>query len=106
MSIIKCLCFQTLTYSFISCSFFIIGVPMQVGYHGRDVDSIIRDLVDTGIHTVRNRRRKAVAGKAARAAENAILHALLSDDDKGRTRREMKTLLRSGALGTCKPTHR
>src|SRR5262245_5651418 len=41
----------------------------EVGYVGRDVDSIVRDLVEVGIGLVRERRRKEVKAKAEMAAE-------------------------------------
>ena len=49
----------------------------EVGYVGRDVDSIIRDLVEVGIGLVRERRRKEVAAKAELAAEERVLTALV-----------------------------
>ena len=45
----------------------------EVGYVGRDVDSIIRDLVEVGIGLVRERRRKEVIAKAEMAAEERVL---------------------------------
>src|ERR1700753_469738 len=45
----------------------------EVGYVGRDVDSIVRDLVEVGIALVRERRRNDVRAKAELAAEERIL---------------------------------
>src|SRR3954464_8511667 len=47
----------------------------EVGYVGRDVDQIMRDLVEIGIHMVRERKRKDVEAKARLAAEERVLDA-------------------------------
>ena len=49
----------------------------EVGYHGRDVESMVRDLVDAAVQLVRTEKVKEVAAKAAAAAEQRILSALL-----------------------------
>src|ERR1017187_1972086 len=49
----------------------------EVGYVGRDVDSIIRDLMETALIMVRDRLRKDVAVKAEQAAEERVLDALV-----------------------------
>lgn len=48
----------------------------EVGYVGRDVESIVRDLVEVGIALVREARRKDVRVKAEKAAEERVLDAL------------------------------
>jgi len=48
----------------------------EVGYHGRDVESMVRDLVDAAVALVRSEKIKEVAGKAAAAAEERIWLAL------------------------------
>ena len=48
----------------------------EVGYHGRDVESMVRDLVDAAVALVRAEKVKEVAQKAAAAAEERIWHAL------------------------------
>ncbi|MDB5584031.1 MAG: HslU--HslV peptidase ATPase subunit, partial [Bradyrhizobium sp.] len=48
----------------------------EVGYVGRDVDQIVRDLVESAIAMVRDKRRAAVRAKAEAAAEERILDAL------------------------------
>jgi len=48
----------------------------EVGYVGRDVESIVRDLVEVGISLVRDRRREAVRARAEAAAEERVLDAL------------------------------
>jgi ATP-dependent HslUV protease ATP-binding subunit HslU len=50
----------------------------EVGYVGRDVESIIRDLLESAIAMVRARSRRAVEGKARSAAEERVLDALLA----------------------------
>ena len=49
----------------------------EVGYVGRDVESMVRDLVDLGIGMVREERLEEVHGKAAQAAEERLLDILL-----------------------------
>src|SRR6202165_2573534 len=49
----------------------------EVGYVGRDVDSMIRDLVELGIDMVREERLEEVRGKAAQNAEDRLLDILL-----------------------------
>ena len=72
----------------------------EVGYVGRDVETIIRDLVDTAIKMARETAMKKVQHRAGDAAEDRILDALLgggeniSDD----TRQKMRKKLREGDL--------
>ena len=49
----------------------------EVGYVGRDVEQIIRDLVENAIHMTRERRRKSVTAKAELAAEDRARTALV-----------------------------
>src|SRR5256714_1127141 len=49
----------------------------EVGYVGRDVEQIIRDLVEIGIAQVRERKRKDVQARAQLAAEERVLDALV-----------------------------
>jgi ATP-dependent HslUV protease ATP-binding subunit HslU len=51
----------------------------EVGYHGRDVESMVRDLVDAAVQLVRAEKVKEVAGKAATAAEARIFRALADE---------------------------
>jgi ATP-dependent HslUV protease ATP-binding subunit HslU len=71
----------------------------EVGYVGRDVDSIIRDLVEEAIRLVRETRRAAVKAQAQRAAEERVLDALVGTDSSAATRDLFRTKLRSGELG-------
>ncbi len=85
----------------------------EVGYVGRDVESIIRDLVDLAVNMVRSERIVGVQAKAEELAEERLLDLLLppasgenggNDADKtlvdkrARNREKMKTLLRQGKL--------
>ena len=49
----------------------------EVGYVGRDVEQIIRDLIEVGIGMVREKRRKEVEARAKLAAEERVLDALV-----------------------------
>ncbi|HVY19169.1 MAG TPA: ATP-dependent protease ATPase subunit HslU [Bauldia sp.] len=70
----------------------------EVGYVGRDVDSIVRDLVEVGIVLVRERRRKDVAAKAELAAEERVLTALVGPAASPATRESFRKRLREGEL--------
>src|SRR5512132_2265494 len=52
----------------------------EVGYVGRDVDSIARDLVEAALRLVKEERRARVADRAAAAAEERLVDALLASD--------------------------
>ena len=70
----------------------------EVGYVGRDVDQIMRDLVEVGITMTRERLRKSVAAKAELAAEERVLDALVGGSASAETRQKFRKLLREGAL--------
>ncbi|MGZ6016769.1 MAG: AAA family ATPase, partial [Phenylobacterium sp.] len=70
----------------------------EVGYVGRDVDSIVRDLVEVGIALVRERRRKEVSAKAEMAAEERIVTALVGASASPATRESFRKRLRDGEL--------
>jgi len=70
----------------------------EVGYVGRDVDSIIRDLVEVGIALVRERRRKEVTAKAELSAEERVLNALVGPAASPATRESFRKKLRDGEL--------
>ena len=70
----------------------------EVGYVGRDVESIIRDLLESAISMVRERMRKAVHAKAETAAEERVLDALVGDSASPDTRQKFRKLLREGRL--------
>ncbi len=58
----------------------------EVGYVGRDVESIIRDLVEIALNMVRERQRKGVTAKAELSAEERVLDALVGDNASPETR--------------------
>ena len=58
----------------------------EVGYVGRDVEQIIRDLVETAIHMIREQQRKSVVAKAELAAEERVLDALVGENASDSTR--------------------
>ncbi|MFD0916924.1 ATP-dependent protease ATPase subunit HslU [Pseudahrensia aquimaris] len=70
----------------------------EVGYVGRDVEQIIRDLVETGIALVREQKREKVKAKAHIAAEERVLDALVGDTASPATRQSFLKKLREGDL--------
>ncbi len=70
----------------------------EVGYVGRDVDSIIRDLVDTAMVDTRARMREDVAARAKAAAEERVIEALAGKDAREQTRELFRGKLRRGEL--------
>ena len=70
----------------------------EVGYVGRDVDSIIRDLTEIAMTMTKDRLRKSVAVKAENAAEERVLDALVGDNAGSDTRAKFRKMLREGAL--------
>ncbi len=53
----------------------------EVGYHGRDVESMVRDLVESGVAIVRREHAETVKAKAHEAADNRLFEALCEADD-------------------------
>ncbi|MBM08901.1 MAG: HslU--HslV peptidase ATPase subunit [Magnetovibrio sp.] len=70
----------------------------EVGYVGRDVEQIIRDLVETAIHMTRERQRKAVHAKAELQAEERVIDALVGENSSKDTREKFRQMLRAGEL--------
>jgi ATP-dependent HslUV protease ATP-binding subunit HslU len=70
----------------------------EVGYVGRDVEQIIRDLVEIGISLVREKKREAVKAKAHLAAEERVLDALVGDTASPATRESFRKKLRNGEM--------
>ncbi len=70
----------------------------EVGYVGRDVEQIARDLVEIAIAMTRERLRKQVAAKAELAAEDRVLDALVGTHASAETRQKFRKMLREGAL--------
>ncbi len=79
----------------------------EVGYVGRDVDSMIRDLVEMAVEIVREERLREVARRAERNAEDRLLQVLMpaqlddagvEDESAARTREKLRKQLRAGRL--------
>ncbi|WP_299377742.1 ATP-dependent protease ATPase subunit HslU [uncultured Kiloniella sp.] len=70
----------------------------EVGYVGRDVEQIIRDLVDASILLTKESQRKSVQAKAEQNAENRVLDALVGDGSSEETRQKFRKMLREGQL--------
>jgi ATP-dependent HslUV protease ATP-binding subunit HslU len=70
----------------------------EVGYVGRDVEQIIRDLVEIGITQTRERKRKDVQARAQVAAEDRVLDALVGANASAATRDSFRRKLRAGEL--------
>ena len=70
----------------------------EVGYVGRDVDQIVRDLIETAISLTREARRKDVRAKAHGAAEERVLDALVGPGAGPSTRDSFRKKLRDGLL--------
>lgn len=72
----------------------------EVGYVGRDVEQIIRDLVDLALISAKENMRQVVRVKAEAAAENRVLDALVGETAGPETREKFLHKLRSGELAT------
>jgi ATP-dependent HslUV protease ATP-binding subunit HslU len=73
----------------------------EVGYVGRDVDSIVRDLVEVGISLLRETRRKDVRARAEKEAEERVISALLNGiDARAEARDSMRRRLRAGEFNS------
>ena len=70
----------------------------EVGYVGRDVEQIVRDLVEIAISMTRERLRKEVASRAELHAEERVLDALVGDKAGADTRQKFRKMLREGQL--------
>ena len=70
----------------------------EVGYVGRDVDQIVRDLIDSSIVMTKEKMRKNVETKAHAEAEKRVLRALTGDNARSQTIEMFKKKLRDGLL--------
>jgi ATP-dependent HslUV protease ATP-binding subunit HslU len=70
----------------------------EVGYVGRDVEQIIRDLVEIAIHATSKKLRKQVVAKAELLAEERVLDALVGEEAGRDTREKFRVKLRQGEL--------
>ena len=70
----------------------------EVGYVGRDVEQIVRDLLEIAISMTRERMRKDVAARAELGAEERVLDALVGENAGAETRAKFRRMLRAGEL--------
>ncbi|WP_273499882.1 ATP-dependent protease ATPase subunit HslU [Paracoccus sphaerophysae] len=70
----------------------------EVGYVGRDVEQIIRDLTDAAMAETRDRMRDQVRARAHAAAEDRVIAALAGDQARDQTREMFRRKLKSGEL--------
>jgi ATP-dependent HslUV protease ATP-binding subunit HslU len=70
----------------------------EVGYVGRDVEQIVRDLVEIAITLTRDRKRKDVQARAQQAAESRVLDALVGANASASTKEAFRKKLRAGEL--------
>src|SRR6201988_4989180 len=70
----------------------------EVGYVGRDVEQIVRDLVEVALDIARERRRREVHARAEAAAEERILDALVGQGASSATRESFRKRLRADEL--------
>ncbi len=70
----------------------------EVGYVGRDVEQIIRDLIETAINDTREHMREDVKIRAREAAEERVITAVAGEDARGGTREMFRKKLKSGEL--------
>jgi ATP-dependent HslUV protease ATP-binding subunit HslU len=70
----------------------------EVGYVGRDVEQIVRDLVEVGIALTRERKRKDVQVRAEQAAEARVVDALVGPNASASTKETFRKKLRAGEL--------
>ena len=70
----------------------------EVGYVGRDVEQIIRDLVETSIAMIREKKRKEVEAKAHLLSEERVINALVGENASESTKESFRKKLRDGEL--------
>ncbi|MET0970557.1 MAG: ATP-dependent protease ATPase subunit HslU [Tardiphaga sp.] len=70
----------------------------EVGYVGRDVEQIIRDLLEVGIAQIREKKRKDVQARAQQAAEDRVVDALVGAGASAATKDSFRKKLRAGEL--------
>src|SRR3954447_8452184 len=70
----------------------------EVGYVGRDVEQIVRDLVEVAIIQTRERKRKDVHARAQLAAEERVVDALVGENASASTKEVFRRRLRAGEL--------
>jgi len=68
----------------------------EVGYVGRDVEQIVRDLVEVAITQTRERKRRDVRARAQLAAEDRVVNALVGEHASAATKDAFRKRLRAG----------
>ena len=71
----------------------------EVGYVGRDVESIVRDLVDASLNMLRESSRREVKAKAEANAEDRLIEAMVGEDATADTKSKWRRRLRDGVAG-------
>jgi ATP-dependent HslUV protease ATP-binding subunit HslU len=70
----------------------------EVGYVGRDVDSIVRDLIDIAVNITKEKLHLKVATEAQKAAEDRIIEALVGEKSSNETKEKFRVKLKKGEL--------
>jgi ATP-dependent HslUV protease ATP-binding subunit HslU len=70
----------------------------EVGYVGRDVDSIVRDLVEVSLNMLREASRRTVQARAEQAAEDRMVDALVGPTAGSETKNKFRRMLRQGEM--------
>tara|TARA_B110000037_G_C17125694_1_gene507956 strand:- start:486 stop:1796 length:1311 start_codon:yes stop_codon:yes gene_type:complete len=70
----------------------------EVGYVGRDVEQIVRDLMEISISLIRDKKRKSVVSKAELSSEERVLDVLVGEQASADTRQKFRKMLREGEL--------
>lgn len=70
----------------------------EVGFYGRDCESVIKDLVDSALALVKARRRRRMRVRLAQLVEDRILEELVGRDTNETTVKQMRAILRQGGL--------
>src|SRR3984885_13131309 len=70
----------------------------EVGYVGRDVDSIVRDLVEVSINMLRDAGRREVQAKAEQSAEDKLVDALVGATASADTKGKFRKMLQAGEM--------
>ena len=70
----------------------------EVGYVGRDVEQIIRDLMESAVSTAKVKSRKEVKARAEKLAEERIITALVGESSSTETKQKFRVMLKDGEL--------
>jgi len=75
-------------------SFFAVGQFTEVGFHGRDVDEMVRELVEAAMVLTKKRWKKIKKKEVASSVEKKILQSLLGGEEDAQTRKAMTQFYR------------